>query len=171
MKYTLSMGIDPGLTGAVSVIYDRTIVACYLMPKGLDKKFSVLKFQKNILEDIKSKCDTSRLIVMLEKAQAMPKQGVSSMFSYGQHFGMLEASIQAYGFDYKLIRPSEWHKRIRSHYFYQDDLGAKENAFNAYSHIFASHNPPEVLYPGKRMKKPHQGVIDACLIAYSGLIT
>ena len=169
MNISLSLGIDPGLNGAISVIYNRTIVASYLMPKDKDKKFCLPTFQE-ILSDIKSKCDPSRLKVMLEKAQAMPKQGVSSMFKYGEHFGMLQASLEAQGMKYDLIRPSEWHKRIMSHYYHQDDLGAKENALNAFNHIFSPHNDPSVLYPTKRTKKPHEGVIDSCLIAYSGLI-
>lgn len=100
----------------------------------------------------------------------MPKQGVSSMFSYGEHFGMIQASLVALDMEYELIRPRDWHKRLQSLYYHQDDLSAKENALNAWRHILEPYNPPDILLPTKRMTKPHEGIIDSSLIALVGCL-
>lgn len=53
---------------------------------------------------------TGSVMVGVEKVHAMPKQGVRSMFSFGQRLGEIEGVLQTLAIPYELVRPREWQK-------------------------------------------------------------
>jgi|TARA_R110000772_G_scaffold255854_1_gene372173 crossover junction endodeoxyribonuclease RuvC len=106
----LIYGVDPGFTGAVS-IYDTELnslivhdIPVIKSPKGktlinLPKLLSILGNGQNRLS-----------LAAVELVSAMPNQGVSSTFRFGQGFGQLEMALVASALPLKYVRPQQWKK-------------------------------------------------------------
>lgn len=112
----LFCGIDPGLSGAVAAITDNgNFVSVHDAPtitvkKGHGKKRVYLEAEMvKIFEGLLSCYDIQ--LVGLENVHAMPKQGVTSMFSMGTGFGLWLGIIAALKLPYERIEPGKW-KRI-----------------------------------------------------------
>ena len=93
------IGIDPGAKGSMCVIGNG---------KVLFKDFD-LKEYSSILKAFLDTDDTE-LMVAIEKVHAMPGQGVSSSFSFGQRLGELEGMLTALQIPYELVAPKDWQK-------------------------------------------------------------
>jgi len=91
----------------------------------------------------------------IEKAQAMPKQGVVSMFNYGMGFGELKGLLTGLGVPYKEIQPQRWKKDILQ--------GTKKDKGAAIKYCQMAY-PTIDLTPGRKTK-PHDGIADAVCIA------
>ena len=92
------IGIDPGKTGALAVI-DRN--QAILFPFSEGEYVNVLK---TLPPQISRAC--------LEHVTAMPKQGVTSMFNFGQNFGYIKGLLEAFSIPYELVRPQKWKKEF-----------------------------------------------------------
>jgi crossover junction endodeoxyribonuclease RuvC len=103
------IGIDPGITGAVSVLTDTgEFVAVHDMPimkLGKAKKNQVNPAALSAL--IK---DTGATSAIVEKVGAMPGQGVSSMFNFGMGFGVIQGVLAGLDIPYALSTPQKWKK-------------------------------------------------------------
>lgn len=97
MIYTI--GIDPGAKGAICIFKDTKIYALFKFDKTIRSWIP-------IFEKFKNK-DT---IVYLEEVHSMPKQGVKSMFSFGQRFGEIIGALESFKYEYKLVAPKIWQK-------------------------------------------------------------
>ena len=93
------IGIDPGAKGSMCLISNG---------KVLFKDFD-LKDYSSILKAFLDTDDTE-LMVAIEKVHAMPGQGVSSSFSFGQRLGELEGMLTALQIPYELVAPKDWQK-------------------------------------------------------------
>ena len=93
------IGIDPGAKGSMCVIGNGNV---------LFKDFD-LKEYSSILKAFLNTDDTE-LMVAIEKVHAMPGQGVSSSFSFGQRLGELEGMLTALQIPYELVAPKDWQK-------------------------------------------------------------
>ena len=93
------IGIDPGAKGSMCAIDNG---------KVLFKDFD-LKEYSSILKAFLDTDDTE-LMVAIEKVHAMPGQGVSSSFSFGQRLGELEGMLTALQIPYELVAPKDWQK-------------------------------------------------------------
>ena len=93
------IGIDPGAKGSMCVISNGKVVI-----KDFD-----LKEYSNTLKAFLDTDDTE-LMVAIEKVHAMPGQGVSSSFSFGQRLGELEGMLTALQIPYELVAPRDWQK-------------------------------------------------------------
>ena len=93
------IGIDPGAKGSMCLISNG---------KVLFKDFD-LKDYSNTLKAFLDTNDTE-LMVAIEKVHAMPGQGVSSSFSFGQRLGELEGMLTALQIPYELVAPKDWQK-------------------------------------------------------------
>lgn len=97
----------------------------------------------------------------IEKAQAMPKQGVTSMFSYGTLFGMWRGMLVALGIPYEIIPPRTWQKVMLS--------GVQRDDTKAASILVAKRLFPGVnLLPTPKCRKHSDGMADALNIAEYG---
>ncbi len=101
--------------------------------------------------------------VFLEKAQAMPKQGVVSMFTYGQHFGELVGMLVTLKLPFTLVQPTAWTKII--HEGTDSKLTTKERTLQACMRLY----PTAELLATPKSKKPHLGMVDALMIAEYGI--
>ena len=107
-------GIDPGVSGAISVLENKKVIEVFEMPTMIDGKKN--KKQVNgsqIFNEISyrtKKIDKKDIKVVIEQVSAMPGQGVTSMFNFGQSFGILKGICSAMQLPMYFIRPAKWKK-------------------------------------------------------------
>ena len=107
-------GIDPGISGAICVLKEGKILEVYEMPTMIDGKKN--KRQVNgaevtniFLKDLNNKYKAK---VVVEHVTAMPGQGVTSMFNFGQSFGVLKGICAALKLPIYFVRPVKWKKHF-----------------------------------------------------------
>ena len=107
-------GIDPGVSGAISVLENKKVIEVFDMPTMIDGKKS--KRQVNgaqVTNIIKEKLDENKeIIVVVEQVNAMPGQGVTSMFNFGQSFGVIKGISSALSLPIYFVRPTKWKKHF-----------------------------------------------------------
>ena len=110
----LIIGIDPGITGSICFFQDGKItdvIEMPNMPEGKKNKKQVNGAQ--IYYEISSRIkDTKKedIKVIIEQVSAMPGQGVTSMFNFGQSFGILKGICSAMQLPMYFVRPAKWKK-------------------------------------------------------------
>ena len=108
------IGIDPGLSGAIAVLKDKKIQEIFdvpVMPEGKKNKRQLNSAQLvKLLKDIIS--DNEEVAVIVENVSAMPGQGVTSMFNFGQTFGAIKGICAALGLPIFFVRPAKWKKHF-----------------------------------------------------------
>ncbi len=112
----ITIGIDPGLTGAVGVLSDGRFIAVEDIPTVLKGAGSV-KYEidasgliRLLREHYKAEEDCE---AVLERVNAMPGQGTSSIFSLGDSFGCIRACIIAARFPTNYVTPQTWKKHFK----------------------------------------------------------
>ena len=106
------IGIDPGLSGALAILENKRVLGIFempVMPEGKKNKRQLNSAQLvNILRDnIKI---NNEIAVVVEQVNAMPGQGVTSMFNFGQTFGAIKGICAALKLPIFFVRPSKWKK-------------------------------------------------------------
>ena len=110
----LIIGIDPGITGAICFFEDRKIIDLIEMPnmaegKKQKKQVNGAQIYNEILLRVKN-MDKQNIKVVIEHVTAMPGQGVTSMFNFGQSFGVLKGICSAMQLPMYFVRPAKWKK-------------------------------------------------------------
>jgi crossover junction endodeoxyribonuclease RuvC len=107
-------GIDPGVSGAICVLKEGKILEVYEMPTMIDGKKN--KRQVNGAEVtnifLKELHNEDKAKVVVEHVTAMPGQGVTSMFNFGQSFGVLKGICAALKLPIYFVRPVKWKKHF-----------------------------------------------------------
>jgi crossover junction endodeoxyribonuclease RuvC len=107
-------GIDPGISGAISVLENKKVIEIFDMPTMIDGKKN--KKQVNgaqVTNIIKERLDDEKEIaVVVEHVNAMPGQGVTSMFNFGQSFGVIKGICSALSLPIHFVRPTKWKKHF-----------------------------------------------------------
>ena len=108
------IGIDPGLSGGIAVLKDKAIKNLYDMPvmsegKKNKRQLNSAQLAKIIKENIHEKEETA---IVVEQVNAMPGQGVTSMFNFGQTFGAIKGISAALGLPIFFVRPAKWKKHF-----------------------------------------------------------
>ncbi|OED40261.1 hypothetical protein ACH42_17270 [Endozoicomonas sp. (ex Bugula neritina AB1)] len=110
------IGIDPGITGAFSVISadDKRLLEVMDLPTLKENKKERI-YGYGLVKMLRKWSTGSNNIQMvyLEFVHSMPKQGVVSMFSMGRSFGAIETAIGALGVPVTYISPVKWKRRAR----------------------------------------------------------
>ena len=110
----LIIGIDPGISGSICFLEDGIIKDVLEMPTMTEGKKN--KKQVNgsqIFNEISFRIKTyekKNIKVVIEQVSAMPGQGVTSMFNFGQSFGILKGICSAMQLPIYFVRPSKWKK-------------------------------------------------------------
>lgn len=141
------LGVDPGLSGALCVIEsdDLHVVDVMDMPViGKELDYGLLYI---FLEDWRPK----RAII--ERAQAMPKQGVVGMFNYGYLYGELNGVMKALRVSYDRVTPQAWKKTQL--------VGMPKGKVSSVIRV-------NQLYPELKLRKTQHGRADCILIARHG---
>tara|TARA_B100001142_G_scaffold141091_1_gene142407 strand:+ start:545 stop:1042 length:498 start_codon:yes stop_codon:yes gene_type:complete len=110
----LIIGIDPGISGAICFFEDGEVKEIIDMPVMADGKKNKRQINgpqvyNEILKRI-NKFQKKDIIVVIEQVSAMPGQGVTSMFNFGQSFGVLKGICSAMQLSMFFIRPAKWKK-------------------------------------------------------------
>ena len=107
-------GIDPGVSGAISILENKKVIEVFDMPTMIDGKKN--KKQVNgaqVTNIIKGKLNENKeVIVVVEHVNAMPGQGVTSMFNFGQSFGVIKGICSALSIPIYFVRPMKWKKHF-----------------------------------------------------------
>ena len=109
----LIIGIDPGISGSICFFKDGRILEVIEMPvmtegKKNKKQVNGAQIYNEFLKRINNKDDEIRVVI--EQVSAMPGQGVTSMFNFGQSFGILKGICSAMQLPMFFVRPAKWKK-------------------------------------------------------------
>lgn len=157
------IGIDPGLKGAIAMITypERKVYDLKKLP--IIKSNSRSEIDKTQFESILWPLAEYNPIVFVEKQQAMPKQGVTSVFTCGYNYGVIVAIVHMCRFPYYEVAPRVWAKKV----FGINAAGLK--SFRKERNIkMATQLFPDANLVTERGRKPHDGFADALLLAYYG---
>ena len=108
------IGIDPGLSGAIAILENNKVISIFEMPvmsegKKNKRQLNSAQLVKLLKDSISENEDVS---VIVEQVNAMPGQGVTSMFNFGQTFGAIKGVCAALGLPIFFVRPSKWKKHF-----------------------------------------------------------
>lgn len=179
---TIVIGIDPGLKGGVAYWIDGKVVA-FPMPTRVLRQVTRHKISsedgkkhprladingvdgyelaKLIPNHVLTVGNSMKVKVYCELVGALPDQGSTSGFNFGEGCGVIRGVMEAKGFEYSLIRPQEWKKEVLWELKEHD----KEAAI-----WFAREQYPNVPIVLPRCKKAHDGMADAICILHYGLM-
>ena len=106
------VGIDPGIAGAICFFSDGKVIDVIDMPtmaegKKNKKQINGPQIYNEILQRIEG-MNKKEIAVVIEQVSAMPGQGVTSMFNFGQSFGVLKGICSAMQLSMHFVRPAKW---------------------------------------------------------------
>ena len=105
------IGIDPGLSGGIAILDNSKVMELFDMPVMPDGKKNKRQLNSALLvklikDHIKNLEDT---VMVVEQVNAMPGQGVTSMFNFGQTFGAIKGICAALGLPIFFAIRHDWH--------------------------------------------------------------
>lgn len=136
------VGVDPGKKGAFAIISD-------------DGKAHVDAWDEERFIYCIKRVSDRRVVAAVEKVGAMPGQGVTSMFSFGQSYGFIMGVLRALGISYQLVPPAVWKREFG---LLRAD---KQASIETCKQLF----PGVSLLPGEQCRKDSDGMAEALLIA------
>ena len=107
-------GIDPGIAGAIAILDGNEIIDVLDLPtmsegKKNKKQLNSAHLSQYISSNVK---DINKTVVVVEQVNAMPGQGVTSMFNFGQTFGAIKRISATLKLPIYFVRPSKWKKHF-----------------------------------------------------------
>lgn len=163
-------GIDPGLDGAAVILrcggesgvqWISTMQVPTVQVTGGKRRRREYDLTR-CADWARSLRDLERTVAILEKSQAMPGQGVVSMFRIGYGYGLLSGLLAGSGIPTLLVRPATWHRAL----CFDLPGGPKDKAVAACMRLL-----PQVPLVPLGCRVPHSGIADAALIAFYGIKT
>ena len=108
------IGIDPGLSGAIAILENKKVLKIFDMPvmsegKKNKRQLNSAQLVNIVRENINN---NEEIAVVVEQVNAMPGQGVTSMFNFGQTFGAIKGVCAALSLPIYFVRPSKWKKQF-----------------------------------------------------------
>lgn len=165
------VGVDVGQNGGIFAMReDRSVILKEAVPKkGTDIDYlEMLDIFKRISQTPRSKDE--EIVVIIEDVHSLFGMSAKSNFSFGHVKGVKEAMVMALDYAYKLIPPKKWQKAVWMPEDIVEEPAGKSNrvkkdtkatSLNAAKRIF-----PDVDFTrSARATKPHDGIIDAALMA------
>lgn len=143
------IGIDPGKKGGIALIDVR---------ESGERVVSVYPYADDTLKEVCGRLCGMPTLCIVEKVSAMPKQGVTSTFHFGQSFGYILGVLEACRVPYQLVTPKTWKK----HFGLTDD---KKRSVETAKRLF----PNTSLLPTPKCRVESDGMAEALLMALYGL--
>ena len=110
----LIIGIDPGISGAICFFENGEVKEILDMPNMADGKKNKRQINgPQIYNEISKRIiniPKKEVVVVIEQVSAMPGQCVTSMFNFGQSFGVLKGICSAMQLSMHFVRPAKWKK-------------------------------------------------------------
>ena len=117
---TVTVGIDPGIDGAIAAVQDghRLLYLCDMPTTtenrgGKDKRSVNGAAVAQAFNDIIALCPGEHISVCIEHVSSSPQMGVTSSFSFGHSFGMVEGVVSAKRLPLYRVRPALWKKAMK----------------------------------------------------------
>ena len=123
--------VDPGLKGAIAITQDGKYVSHWKTPIIRNGTKSVLDLTEIVRIFEMNDVD----VVIIEKVHAMPKQGVTSSFTFGEGYGSIKGILAALAIPYIEVIPQAWQKVMFAGV--SRDLGKKRSIYKV-SQLFPS---------------------------------
>ena len=147
-EHKIAIGVDPGKDGSMAIIGLKNYPITVVFDEQLYRNYldSVSLRTRNDI-DAKVHC-------IVEHVGAMPGQGVTSCFSFGQNFGFILGLLTAFCIPYELVRPAKWKKEFSC-------TSDKNTSIEVAKRLF----PGVSLKRTERCTKDHDGIAEALLMA------
>ena len=98
------IGIDPGSkSGAYALLGSDNSVTAF--PWDNDRFVNHIR-GLTIMRDMEGE----KVMAVIEKVNAMPKQGLSSTWVFAENFGYIQGVLHAFGIPFQLVPPRVWKK-------------------------------------------------------------
>lgn len=110
MSRSIVLGIDPGKSGGIAVLVRGKLNHTIPMPVVAKTHGKGKQINTNQVAAILRRYRAADGCVMLERVNAMPRQGVTSSFDFGRSLGVLEGIISAYSMPLMWVLPQQWKK-------------------------------------------------------------
>lgn len=136
------IGIDPGKDGAMAFLWNNEQIP------------EIWPFSIEVYKEVLARWQGDAMKCCLERVGAMPGQGVTSMFKFGENFGFIQGLLTAYSTPYELVTPQKWKKEFQI-------TGDKNSSIDVCKRLF----PNVSLRKTERCKKDHDGMAEALLMA------
>ena len=148
------IGIDPGKNGGFAIILpDKEPI---VKPWSNEMFVHDMRDVATLVERTAIGTDKPlKAIAAVEKVGALPKQGVVSMFSFGQSYGFILGVLSALKIGYQLVPPSVWQREFSL------SKAGKQGSIDVCTRLY----PNVSLLPTERCIKKSDGMSDATLIA------
>jgi hypothetical protein len=101
-RESIYMGVDPGKSGGVVIIWDQDNIDPYPMPTT---EWDIWVLFDNLL-------DVNMMKAMIERVHSMPNQGVASSFTFGVGYGGLRMALTAARISFEEVSPKTWQKGL-----------------------------------------------------------
>ena len=125
----LIIGIDPGINGAICFFKNGTVIDLLDMPTmSVGKKNKSQVNGSQIFNEVKKVTlneNKKEVLAVIEQVSAMPGQGVTSMFNFGQSFGVLKGVFSAMQIPMDFVTPVKWKKFFNLINTNKDSSGTK----------------------------------------------
>lgn len=106
----IAIGIDPGFSGAIAIYNSETRwLGIHDMPVSPGAKGKTELLHGALFRILGVEADAA----WVEQVGAMPGQGVSSMFRFGQTVGAIHMAVAANGHPLRLVTPAKWKAHFR----------------------------------------------------------
>ena len=108
------IGIDPGLSGAIAILENNKVLNIFDIPVMSEGKKNKRQLNSALLVSLLKEniSNNEEVSVVVEQVNAMPGQGVTSMFNFGQTFGAIKGICAALNLPIYFVRPSRWKKHF-----------------------------------------------------------
>lgn len=151
------LGIDPGFSGAIAILdlASKTLISVHPMPVAISTISGKKSVDPTILTDLLRPHVSSLEFAVVEQVSAAPKQGVVSVFSFGQGYGTILGVLGALGVRTKLVVPSVWKGALGLSSDKRQSLALAKKLFPENSESFSL--------------LKHDGLAEASLLAHYGI--
>lgn len=162
------LGIDPGLSGAISVLYPETNDVDFydapVLEMVVNKKSKRVPDAYGMVRILKEATAGRKVMVTIEKVQAMPgggerTMGATSAFNFGYGAGMWMGILAALELPHQQVHPATWKAALMKGCPKEKDA----------SRIVAMQHYPKAA--GRLSRKKDNGRSDALMIARYGWLT
>ncbi len=150
----IAIGVDPGKDGAMAMLgYEAAPV---VVPFDVEayRKFLQLVYLQSGGPYEKDSPVFTKVFCVVEHVNAMPGQGVTSCFSFGENFGLIQGLLRAFCIPYELVRPQKWKREFSC-------TKDKNTSIEVAKRLF----PGVSLKRTERCTKDHDGMAEALLMA------
>ena len=150
MKLKAVAGIDPGKSGSCAILGEDNSIRFIDWPK--DDTYSIV-FER--MTNMLAQHDIE--LCVIERVHALPKQGVTSMFSFGQNYGAWLMLLCCMQIPHIIVTPQQWMKTLVTK---KDGNDTKTRVLNVCKRLF-----PSAAFTGPR-GGVKDGRADALMMAY-----